>query len=150
MAARKGAGRCNEPAEYLLHGQVSAEIINTYFHELGTPLKDIEEYTTKIYEAVEAAFEHECRIIDMAIIGDELNGVSKQEYKDYVKVRLNVFLTRLGLPKRYRVKDCSIEDWFEKNTYSYKAIDFFTAGMGMEYETSWDEYSLGNAWRVSE
>lgn len=130
-----------------LHGVVSAEIINTYFNELGVPLKDHPELVEKIYEAVEAVYEHECRIIDMAIPGEELNGVDKEDFKKYVKVRLNVFLSRLGLRVRYIVKDCAIEDWFEKNTYSYKVIDFFTAGMGMEYETSWDEVALGNAWR---
>lgn len=130
-----------------LHGIVSAEIINTYFAELGTPLKDDKELSAKVYAAAEGAFEHECRIIDMAILNEELNGVKKEDYKDYVKIRLNVFLNRLGLRSRYVVKDCPIENWFEKNTYSYKVIDFFTAGMGLEYESSWDEHALGNAWR---
>lgn len=133
-----------------LHGVVSAEIINTYYHELGKPLKEHEDLTAKIYEAVEQAYEHECRIIDMAIPSDELNGVKKEDFKDYVKVRLNVFLNRLGLRVRYIVKDCPIENWFEKNTYSYKVIDFFTPGMGMEYESSWDEAALGGAWEEDE
>ena len=133
-----------------LHGIVSAEIINTYFTELGIPLKDHEDLVEKIYEAVETAYEHECRIIDMAIPDDSLNGIDKEEFKKYVKVRLNVFLNRLGLRVRYIVKDCSIEGWFEKNTYSYKVIDFFTSGVGMEYETSWDEEALGSAWRNKE
>lgn len=130
-----------------LHGTVSAEILNTYFNELGVPLKDHPEMVAKIYEAVDGAYEHECRIIDMAIPKDSFNGIPKEEFKKYVKVRLNVFLTRLNLRTRFIVKDCSIEDWFEKNTYAYKVIDFFTAGMGMEYETSWNETALGNAWR---
>lgn len=129
-----------------LHNIVSAEILNTYFTELGKPLKDHEELVAKVYEAVEQAFEHECRIINMAIPEEELNGIKKEDFKDYVKVRLNIFLKRLGLNNRYRVKDCPIEDWFEKNTYSYKVIDFFTAGMGMEYESGWDEIALGGAW----
>jgi ribonucleotide reductase beta subunit family protein with ferritin-like domain len=130
-----------------LHGTVSAEIINTYFNELGKPLKEHEDLVEKIYEAVESAYEHECRIIDLAIPGKELNGIKKEDFKSYVKVRLNVFLNRLGLRVRYIVKDCPIEDWFEKNTYSYKVIDFFTAGQGMEYEGGWDEHALGSAWR---
>jgi ribonucleotide reductase beta subunit family protein with ferritin-like domain len=130
-----------------LHGIISAEIINTYFNELGKPLKEHEELVSKIYEAVEKAYEHECRIIDMAIPEDEFNGVQKSDFKDYVKIRLNVFLNRLGLRVRYIVKDCPVENWFEKNTYSYKVIDFFTAGQGMEYESSWDEVALGSAWR---
>lgn len=130
-----------------LHGIVSAEIINTYFNELGKPLKEHEDLVEKIYEAVENAYEHECRIIDLAIPGEELNGIKKEDFKSYVKIRLNVFLNRLGLRVRYIVKNCPIESWFEKNTYSYKVIDFFTAGQGMEYEGGWDENALGNAWR---
>jgi ribonucleotide reductase beta subunit family protein with ferritin-like domain len=133
-----------------LHGMVSAEILNTYFNELGVQLKDDETLCAKVYEAVENAYEHECRIIDMAIPGDELNGIKKADFKDYVKIRLNVFLNRLGLRVRYIVKDCPIADWFEKNTYSYKVVDFFTPGMGMEYESSWDEYALGTGWEEYE
>ena len=75
-----------------LHGIISAEIINTHFAELGIPLRDHEDLVEKIYMAVEGAYAHECRIIDMAITEDELNGVKKSDFKDYVKVRLNVFL----------------------------------------------------------
>lgn len=130
-----------------LHGMISAEILNTYFNELGTPLKDHPKYVEEVYRAVDGAYEHECRIIDMAVRGDTLNGVNKQDFKNYVKVRLNVFLSRLGLRHHYVVKDCPIEDWFEKNTYSYKMIDFFTAGQGMEYEDGWSTNALGSAWR---
>lgn len=133
-----------------LHGQVSAEIINTYYTELGTTLRDDTERYTKVLEAVESAYEHECRIIDLAILGDSLNGVTKDQYKQYVKHRLNIYLNRLGLPARFKVTDCPIVDWFEKNTYAYKVIDFFTAGMGMEYETSYNERGFSAAWRVDE
>lgn len=133
-----------------LHGQVSAEIINTYYTELGTTLREDTERYAKVLEAVTAAYEHECRIIDMAIIGDSLNGVTKDQYKQYVKHRLNIYLNRLGLPAKFKVTDCPIIDWFEKNTYAYKVIDFFTAGMGMEYETSYNERGFSAAWRNSE
>lgn len=134
-----------------LHGQVSAEIINTYFNELGTSLRDDTARCAKIYEAVDSVYEHECRIIDMAILEDSFNGYTKDQYKQFVKYRLNIWLKRIGLNSRFKVTDCPIIDQFEKNTYSYKVIDFFTAGMGMEYETSFDERGFSAAWRnVSE
>lgn len=132
------------------HGIVSAEILNTYFAEMGKPLKENEQLKTKIYEAVDYAYEHECRIIDMAILGEELNGTKKEDFKKFVKHRLNTYLQRLGLPAHYKVKDCPVIDWFEKNTYSYKVPDFFTAGVPMEYESSFDEFDFGNAWREDE
>lgn len=129
-----------------LHGQVSSEIVNTYYSEMGTTLREDTPRYEKVLEAVHYAYLHECRIIDMAITKDSLNGVAKQEYKEFVKHRLNIYLERIGLPPEFEVGKCSIVDWFEKNTYAYKVMDFFSAGAGMEYESSWDETAFGNAW----
>lgn len=129
-----------------LHGQVSAEIINTYYSEIGTTLFEDKERYAEVRKAMQYAYLHECSIIDAAIPGESFNGVPKQEYKEYVKHRLNIYAERLGLPPEFEVGGCSIIDWFEKNTYAYKVPDFFTAGMGMEYESSWDEEGFKNAW----
>ena len=129
-----------------LHGIISAEIINTRYAELGKPLVEDKVRLKKINEAVKYAYEHECLIIDMAIPGDSLNGVKKKEYKEFVKRRLNIYLERLGLPHAFKEGECSIKDWFEDNTYAYKVIDFFSAGMGMEYEMGWNEKKFTSAW----
>lgn len=130
-----------------LHGIISAEVINTLYAELGTNLVDDKPRYEKIVQAVEYAYEHECRIIDIAIPGDYFNGVPKQEYKEFVKKRLNTYLTRLQLPEHFVVGECSIENWFELNTYAYKVVDFFTPGVGMEYESSWNEEGFIEGWR---
>lgn len=128
-----------------LHGEISAEIINTYYKELGSSLVEDTERYTKVLEAVQYAFEHECLVIDEAIPGDSLNGVPKQHYKEHVKHRLNVFLERLGCPAYFVVGDCSMLDWFNKGTEAYKSIDFFTPGVGMEYTLAWSEDSFYDA-----
>lgn len=130
-----------------LHGIISAEIINTYYEELGTSLFEDKKRYEQVVKAVHYAYEHECRIIDIAIPGDKFNGIDKQEYKEFVKHRLNIYLERLGLPHEFVVGACSITDWFELNTYAYKVIDFFSAGMGMEYESSWDETGFIRGWK---
>jgi len=130
-----------------LHGVISSEIINTYYAEMGTTLLDDKERYNKVVEAVHYAYEHECRLIDIAIPADKFNGVNKQEFKEFVKHRLNIYLTRLGLPEEFEVGECSIIDWFELNTYAYKVIDFFSAGMGQEYESSWDEHAFVAGWK---
>jgi len=129
-----------------LHGQVSAEIINTYYQEIGSSLKEDTRRVDSVLSAIQYAYMHECRIIDMAIPDESLNGVKKQEFKEMVKHRFNVFAERLGLDPIFEIGECSIIDWFEKNTYAYKVVDFFTPGMGMEYETAWDETSFTKAW----
>lgn len=128
------------------HGMGGAELINTYYAELGTPLVEDTERYTKIREAVRHVYEHECRIIDKAMLTDSINGVSKQEFKEYVKHRLNVYLERIQLPKEFVVGECQIISWFETNTYAYKMIDFFTAGVGNEYESGWNEINFGKCW----
>jgi len=129
-----------------LHGQLSAEIVNTYYNEIGTTLLQDTERYTKVKEAVHYAYLHESRILDMAITEDKFNGVDKQEYKEFVKYRLNMYLERLGLPPEFEIGTCTVIDWFEKNTYSYKVIDFFSAGLGSEYESSWDEAAFETTW----
>lgn len=129
------------------HGIISAEIINTYYRELGSKLVDDEVRYKAVKEAVLHAYEHECRIIDMAFLSDTLNGVTKQDMKEFVKYRLNIYLERIQLPKMFDVTDCTIVGWFEKNTYSYKSVDFFTKGQGSEYESKWDSEGFIAAWR---
>ena len=128
-----------------LHGELSAEIINTYYRELGSSLVEDTERYTRVLEAVQYAYEHECLVIDEAIPDDTFNGVPKQHYKEHVKLRLNVFLNRLGCPDYFVVGDCSMTDWFAKGTEAYKSIDFFTPGVGMEYTLAWSKDSFYDA-----
>lgn len=129
-----------------LHGEISAEIINIYYGELGTTLFEDKRRYREVVKAVHYAYEMECAIIDNAILGDSLNGVPKQHFKEFVKHRLNIYLERLGLPLEFTVGECDIIEWFGKNTYSYKKIDFFTPGIGNEYQVAWDEMALGGGY----
>ncbi|UAV89996.1 ribonucleotide-diphosphate reductase, beta subunit [Pseudomonas phage REC] len=122
-----------------LHGLAAAEVINQHYRELGRPLREDTKRVVKIYEAIEYAYAHECRIIDMAFIEETLNGMTKDDFKNYVKMRFNIFATSIGLDEPFPGADSPIRDWFEKGTDSYKMVDFFTPGMGMEYESGWDE-----------
>ena len=129
-----------------LHGVISAEIINTYYQELGQPLRNDHKRVAEIRKAIDYVYKHECRIIDMAIPGGELNGQSAEDYKAFVRYRLNVWCRRIGLEDHFEDDNTPIKDWFEMNTYAYKMIDFFTPGMGMEYELGWPEEELALAW----
>lgn len=133
-----------------LHGVISAEIINKRYQELGRPLREDTKRVKKIYEAVDYAYEHECRIIDMAFIEDTLNGMTKENFKAFVRYRLNIFLARIGLDPAFEDDETPIKDWFETNTYAYKMIDFFSSGMGMEYEMGWKEDDFASAWEEDE
>ena len=122
-----------------LHGMVAAEIINTHYQELGRPLIEDTARVEKLAKATEYVVAHEDRIIDLAIPSGELNGQTVQDYKNYVRVRVNEYHKRIQLPEPFPGVESKIQGWFETGTYAYKMIDFFSAGMGMEYESSWDE-----------
>ncbi len=130
-----------------LHSQIVAEIINTRYAELGTTLKDDKKRYKLLVEATHKAVEHEDAIIENAIPGDSLNGVPKDHFKQYPRHRANIYHNRLGLPDVYEVGECSITDWFENNTVAYKVIDFFTPGIGQEYQSGWNKDLLAGAWK---
>jgi ribonucleotide reductase beta subunit family protein with ferritin-like domain len=125
-----------------LHGFGAAWAINQHYKELGRPLREDTVRVEQIYKAIQYAYEHECLIIDLAFIEDKLNGMTKDDFKNYIKVRLNVFATRLGLDEPFPGASSPIEAWFVLGTDSYKMVDFFTPGMGMEYESSWDTHGF--------
>lgn len=122
-----------------LHGQVSAAIINQYYSEMGTTLFEDKARYEKVRQAVFYARDHEFRIIDLAIPGESLNGVKKSDFKKYVCGRLNTYLERLGLPHEFEDTESPIDTWFELNTVAYKVVDFFTPGVGSEYEQGWSD-----------
>lgn len=128
-----------------LHGQASAAILNQYFAEIGTTLFNDKERYQKVRKAVHYAYEHEERIIDMAIPSEKLNGVLKSDFKKFVQKRLNIYLERLGLPPEFENTESPVEEWFELNTVAYKVVDFFTPGMGSEYEQGWSEDAFTTA-----
>lgn len=122
-----------------LHGMVACEMINTHYAEIGKRLVDDPVRYPALVKAGMYVYEHECRIIDLAMPQGHLNGQTAKDYRDYVKVRINTYFNRLGLPDLFPQVTSAISGWFDTGTYSYKMIDFFSAGMGMEYETAWDE-----------
>lgn len=132
------------------HGIILAEIINTYFNELGTPLVEDKERYNQIKKAIEYCVENERLILEAAIPSGKLNGTTVEEFYNYVKHRANVFCERIGLPHQYPGVTTPVADWFEKNTYAYQKIDFFTTGQGREYEVGWNRVGFSSAWLVDE
>lgn len=133
-----------------LHGFAAAWAINQHYKELGRPLREDAVRVKQIYNAIQYAYEHECMIIDLAFIEDTLNGMTKDDFKNYIKVRLNVFAERLGLDLPFPGVTSPITAWFDLGTDSYKMVDFFTPGMGMEYESSWNEQGFIDGWRMGD
>lgn len=139
-----------------LHGTYAVEHFNTYFAEVGMPLWEHDDMFAKLIAACHYVFEHEKRIIAMAIPEGELNGFTTEDYVLFVAYRIGVFLERLGVPQElvpeeFRVSylESSVATMFNKNTYGYQMPDFFTKGQNREYESSWSADQFLDGYRKS-
>lgn len=91
-----------------------------------------------IYEMAEKIYEHECAIIDMIFEKGEIEGITANQMKDFVRARINTCLENLGLDTIYGDYTNLIGAWFYKNMKGYNMNDFFT-GKGREYVRKWNE-----------
>lgn len=92
----------------------------------------------RIVVASRAIYEHESRIVDMIFEKGEMEGITKEQMKVFVKHRINLCLERLGEQPIFEVLNNSIADWFYDGINAVTLNDFF-AGVGNSYNRSWDE-----------
>lgn len=136
-----------------LHGQYATEHFNIYFTEANKKLWEHEEMFKQLLEGCNYVYEHELRIINLAIPDGQLNGYSNEDYAKFVAYRIGVFLTRLQVPMElipdtFRVEytESTVATLFNKNTYGYQMPDFFTKGQNREYESSWTASSFAQGY----
>lgn len=91
-----------------------------------------------IHKMAEKIYEHEAAIIDMIFEKGEIEGITANQMKDFVRARINTCLENLGLDTIYGDYTNLIGAWFYKNMKGYNMNDFFT-GKGREYVRKWNE-----------
>jgi ribonucleotide reductase beta subunit family protein with ferritin-like domain len=78
-----------------LHSKAGSSVINRYYKEINSSLKnDITRYN-KVIEAVNYLYEHECLITDKIFEKGDINGITKEQLKVYIKYRMNICLKQL-------------------------------------------------------
>jgi ribonucleotide reductase beta subunit family protein with ferritin-like domain len=105
----------------------------------------LDELKTKIVEAANKLYEHECRIIEMIFEKGPIDGITKTQLEHFVQSRINECLIGMGYEKIFVVKYNPIAEWFYKAISDYQFNDFF-AGVGNQYQRDWDE--LGFTWET--
>ena len=108
---------------------------------------EVEYIKDTIKSVAETAYEHECLIIDKMFEKGELGGITKNNMKDFVKHRVNLCATQLGLDEVFDESDSDgfIESWFYKDINTVAFHDFFS-GNGSEYNIKWKKDRFGKVW----
>jgi ribonucleoside-diphosphate reductase beta chain len=107
--------------------------------ELNTP-----ELTYKIEEACELSVNLEFDFIDKAFEMGDIEGLTKDQLKNFIKARANEKMTELGYNPIYNDIDPNLlkqMEWFEHLTSGVEQQDFF-ATMPTSYsksERDWDD-----------
>lgn len=128
-----------------LHAIGGAALFRTQVEEEERTPEEMEALAEKIYAVARQIFEHESRIIQMAYEKGKSLGITAHQEEEFVKSRLNLCLTNLGLKPIYEVTYNPIAEWFYDALNKYQFNDFFTS-IGREYVRDWDEQSFGKVW----
>jgi ribonucleoside-diphosphate reductase beta chain len=108
-----------------IHGNFGSELINIIKEE--NPEWFDEEFERLIDSACNKAYVAECKILDWIFEKGELDFLSKENIKHFIKNRFNNSLNRIGMKSIFEVDFTEIEKslWFDVEILSTKEGDFF-------------------------
>jgi ribonucleoside-diphosphate reductase beta chain len=108
-----------------IHGNFGVEIINIIKSEF--PEWFDEEFDKLIYSACKKAYESECKILDWIFEKGELDFLSKDVIREFIKNRFNNSLTKIGMKPLFNIDIKLLEPtlWFDVEIKSTKEGDFF-------------------------
>lgn len=121
-----------------LHAEGGAMLYRTLLEESNLSPQETGELHHKIIRAADEVFAHEQRIIEMIFEKGAIPGVNQEDLETFVKSRINLCMTNLGIPANYQIEANPIADWFYKGINSTQFHDFFN-GTGSDYNRTWDE-----------
>ncbi len=118
-----------------LHHEAGAWLFRTYCQENKVDMKWMEE---RVHAAVDALVEHEMRIVHLLFSQGEIDGITPEAMKAFVRARANICLKNLGFDEYFHVEGDTISEWFYLGISSATIHDFF-ARVGSQYHRKWNE-----------
>lgn len=111
--------------EETLHFEGGAALINVIKSE--NPELMTEEFIERIYHEVQEAFKAEQGLIEWILQGYENDFLSQGILENYVRIRLNDSLVKIGLEPQFEVEDKWKEKtaWMTEKVYGMGLADFF-------------------------
>ena len=111
--------------EETIHALLGVYIIKQVQNEYPEWFNDT--FYEKLYRACKKAFDSECKIIDWIFEKGELEFLSKDTVKEFIKARFNESLQMIGGTPVFDVDKAKIADlkWFDDEIYAEVNTDFF-------------------------
>ena len=129
-----------------IHVQGNSKLFREFCEEHPRIVND--ELKSKIYKMARNAVKLEDKFIDLAFDGNEVQGITKQEVRDYIRHIADRRLLQLGLKPKFKQKDnplpwldwvlngASHDNFFEKRVTEYSVV-------GMEGDDfGWEDIEL--------
>jgi ribonucleoside-diphosphate reductase beta chain len=108
-----------------VHGNFGVEIINIIKKEYSEWFDD--EFDEMIYSACEKAYKAECKVLDWIFDKGELEFLSKNTIKEFIKNRFNSSLIKINMTPYFIVNLDELDKthWFDVELTTTKEGDFF-------------------------
>jgi len=108
-----------------VHGNFGVEIINIIKKEYSEWFDD--EFDEMVYSACEKAYKAECKVLDWIFDKGELEFLSKNTIKEFIKNRFNCSLTKINMTPHFTVdlNELHKTHWFDVELTTTKEGDFF-------------------------
>lgn len=144
-----GAGINQSALDENLHHEVGAYLFRQDLKESRLSKETKDELFAKIQEAAKHLYEHEDAIIEKFHEKGELRGITKDQFKVFIKSRINYCLKNFGIDPVFVIAgiDNPVEKWFGDKIKGYVANDFFNT-LGREYSSRFVENKFG--WELKE
>lgn len=130
-----------------LHALGGAELYRTLLSEMIVDELtdyDVQLLTDQIKESAYIIYEHEEAIIDKLFEEGDIENITPDQLKQFVKSRINLCLNNLKCNSVFEVKDNPISEWFYLGINNYTMNDFFQR-VGREYRRGWN--ARGFIWK---
>lgn len=121
-----------------LHSEAGAWVFRMALNEYTSDPSTIREIWSKVEEAARVMYAHEAEIVDNIFAEGEIAGITPHQLKEFVKHRINLCLSNLGLDPIFVVEDTTIEDWFYADISGARSTDHFYT-LSSSYSRNWVE-----------
>lgn len=132
------AGISFSVSDEMLHAEAGAWLFKTLVEEQDLGSLEMGQLASEIIEVAFSIVEHEDRIVDMIFEEGEIENVTPETLKTFVRSRINMCLRMMGVAEIFSIDYNPIAEWFYGTATGYSMVDTFFK-VSSEYERSASE-----------